>query len=562
MAANVKAILRTWEDLKAIRQPREASWQMCADYFMPNKDFSTQARPSEIIRRRIVSSLGPRILSRGSGLAVAYLIDQASPFIGPNVKHALVRAGRSSSLSSASIDYLGRLEYSIFDAQMMPKSGYISSISRAVLEAFLFGNGVQWIGRQRGFGPKYQMRPFRSCWFAENEDGDIDTLYFRYQMPAWRVCARWPDMARQNEQLWEKGGDEKRCQELVTLLAAVEPRAGGRMGAVATQKPFQYVLLAVDHQQVLEESGYDSFPYAVARLNVEEGSAYGTGQAWHALPDILAYNQFQQLMEKAAAGRADPILFTPGRLFPKGLDRRNGAVNRYDPTALGFQRLQEAIQRLEISGDPVAPANVMDALRRDAEEIFYVDWMSLNDGVQKTAEEIRDRRDLRLRAMSSLVPSIDRDLIGKGADRTLEIMAEEGLIPPPPEELGGMEVGWDYKGPLAMMQQRGQFEAVDRLYDLALKAIQLDPNAAHVLMVSEGLRVAADALGPPGGVLRSREDFDKLMDSLAEKAANDKTMEQAQQGATALRDGAQGLAALGGLSPSGGAGGRPVAQAA
>jgi hypothetical protein len=64
-------------------------------------------------------------------------------------------------------------------------------------------------------------------------------------------------------------------------------------------------------------------------------------------------------------------------------------------------------------------------LKRDAEEIFHVDWMSLNDGVEKTAEEIRERRDLRVRAMSAVVPSIDRDLIGRGADRTLEAMIEE-----------------------------------------------------------------------------------------------------------------------------------------
>lgn len=562
MAADVKAIMRRWEDMKSARMTREGAWQQAADYFMPNKDFSTTARPSELIRRRIVSSLGPRVLSRGAGLLVAYLIDQSSPFIGPNVDHALVRAGRSTDLAGPSLDYLGRLEWRIFDAMMMPKSGYISSVSRVAVEAMLFGNGVQWIGRKRGFGPRYQARPFRSCWFEENEDGEIDTLYFRYQLPAWRVIANYPDTAKACDKLWDLGKDEKSCHQLVTLLHCIEPREYGRAGAVATGKPFQSVTLAVDQQCVLEETGYESFPYAIARLNIEEGSAYGTGMAWQAMPDVLAYNYFQQKMQKAAGRRADPVLMKPGRLFPKPLDLRDGAVNNYDPSALGFQRASEAIQKLDIGGDALVAQTVLDGLKRDVEEIFFVDWMSLNDGVQKTAEEIRDRRDLRLRAMSSLVPSIDRDLVGKGADRTLEIMVEEGVVEAAPAELANMEVGWDYKGPLAMMQQRGQFENIDRLFDLATKAQALDPNSTHVIMVAEGLRAAAEALGPPGGLLRSREDYQKMVDSLAEKAAAATEMEHTTAAATAVRDGGQGVSSLLGAGPGGGQGGAPIQEAA
>jgi hypothetical protein len=36
--------------------------------------------------------------------------------------------------------------------------------------------------------------------------------------------------------------------------------------------------------------------------------------------------------------------------------------------------------------------------------VFYTDWMRLNESVQKTAEEIRERRDLRVGAMSAFVP--------------------------------------------------------------------------------------------------------------------------------------------------------------
>jgi hypothetical protein len=556
VGADFKAIDRNWDDLKQLRSAREGEWQSIADYFMPRKGFTVTARPTELMRRRVTSSLGPRILGRGAALLVAYLVDASRPFIGPNVDLGMVQAGRSLNLDAEGTDFLDTLQWAMFDRMMSPQSGFLSSISRLAIELEGFGTGIQWIGRKRGFGPIYQARPLRSCWIADNEDGEVDTNYFRYTIPAWKVLEKYPE-ADKVQKLRELGSDEKTYRQDVTLLHVVEPRKGGRAGAVATAKPFQACVVAPDFKAILDESGYDTFPYSVARLGVEEGSAYGTGMAWQALPDVAAHNWFRQKMEQAAGLRVDPPLAMPARLFGKPLDRRAGAVNTYNAAGLGFQNLRDAIQRFEIAGDPNAAAQIMDGIKRDAEEIFFVDWMSLNDGVQKTAEEIRDRRDLRVRAMSALVPSVDRDLLGKGADRTLQIMLAEGQLPPPPASLAGIDVDWDYKGPLAMMQQRGQFEGVDRLFDLTTKAIGIDENAKHALMVSEGLRAAAEALGVPVGVMRSRQDYDAAIEAQNTQAQDAADMEHVQGAATSLRDAGQGISSMMGAGPGGGAGGRP-----
>jgi hypothetical protein len=561
MGADVKAILRTWEDLKSLRMQREGEWQQIADYFMPRKSFSVTPKATELFRRRVTSSLGPRILGRGAALLVGYLIDVARPFIAPNVELGVAQAGRQVDLDPDALDYLDTVQWAMFDRMMLPQSRFLSSVSRLAVELRGFGTGVMWIGRKRGFGPIYQARPLRSCWICENEDGEVDTLYFRYTLPAWRVLERYP-AADLCEPLRRLGSNEATCHQDVTLLHVVEPRRGGRAGAVATQKPFQAVLLAVDQKFVLEESGYETFPYAVPRLNVEEGSAYGTGDAWYALPDVAAYNYFQQIMEKASGLRVDPPTLTPARLFGKPLDRRPGANNVYNATGLGFQNLRDAFQKLEVAGDPTPAAQIMPNLKRDAEEIFHVDWMSLNDGVEKTAEEIRDRRDLRVRAMSAVIPSVDRDLLGKCGDRTLEAMIEERQLPPPPASLSEAQVAWDYKGPLAMMQQRGQYEAIDRLFDLTMKAAGFDEDAKHVLMVSEGLRAAAEALGTPVGVVKSRTAYEADMEAMHAQAQQRSELEDTSLAATSLRDGGQGVSSLMGAGPGGGQGGRPMKQAA
>jgi preprotein translocase subunit SecA len=123
-------------------------------------------------------------------------------------------------------------------------------------------------------------------------------------------------------------------------------------------------------------------------------------------------------------------------------------------------------------------------------------------------------------------------------------------------------VDWDYKGPLAMMQQRGQYEAVAKLVDLTERCIGIDENAKYVVMVNEGLRAVAEALGVPAGVIASREDYDAKVAKLEQAQQDAHEMELVQGAATSLRDGGQGISSLAGAGPGGGQGGRPMEQAA
>jgi Bacteriophage head to tail connecting protein len=544
MAADWKAIMRTWDDLKSQRLTREAEWQQIADIFMPRKDFSCTPVPGQLRTRRVTTSVPQKCLSRFAAMLVGYMIDPTRPFIKPNVARGLVAAGRGVELDDASRDYLDGVSWSVFDRMMLPQSGFFGSVSRVALELGGFGSGVLFTGTKRGFGPKYQARPLRACWFAANEDGEVDTLYFEWSMPAWRVGLRYPKAAA-NEDLAKLIGDDKTASKPVKLLHAVEPRQHGRAGAVATNKPFASVVIAPEFKgAILEESGYESFPYAVPRLKVEEGSVYGTGLAWDALPDALVLNDLQRSVERGVAGRADPPMMVPNRLFAKTMDRRAGALNIYDESALGFQQLKDAIQFFPQGGDVGIGGDYMKMLEKRIEETFLTDWMTLRDSSNVTAEEIIERRQLRLRAMSAFVPSVDRDLMGAAADRTLEAMAATDQLAPPPEALSGVEVDWDYAGPLAIAQQQGQVDTIRQLFQLAAMARDLDEASVAVLAVDEGLRAAADAMAAPVGVLRSREATAELQSARQQQQQDMADAEIAAKSAAALRDAGQGAGAL------------------
>ncbi len=535
--------LTSWkfEDMKAHKLGRESEFQLIADHFVPRKDFSIAPRRGELRRRRLTSSVPAVALRNASAMLYSYLIDPTQPFIRPNAEGSLVAAGRSTRLGAKSSDFLDNMAWGIHERMMRPASGFLTSASRVALELWAFGTGVQWIGHKRGFGPTYQARPLRSCWISCNGDGIVDTLYFQFTLPLRRVFQMFPD-AKYVDAWREKASNDAGLEEPITILHCVEPRENGQKGGAKERKPWSERYLCLEAKAILQQGGYDSFPYAVPRLEVEDGSDYGTGRCWYALPDAIALSVLQQGVENGVDLKVSPPVMMPKRMFGKPLDRRAGATNLYDSTGLGFLSAKEAFQTLDLAGDVGMGTAYLDRLVNNVDAAMLVDWMRLRDTGNVTAEEIIERRNMRVSIMSAHVPGIDRDWMGVAADRTAEIMMAEGDLGQVPAELSGADVQWEYAGPLARAQQQRQAEAFDRMFARAMAAKELDPAAPYVLNIQEGLRACAEAEGLPIGTLRAREDVDALTEAEAERQAQAAEAEQTLKGAQALQAGGQGMA--------------------
>lgn len=540
--ATFKQLDRMFDELKQARLQREAEWQMLADIFVPRKDFSLPQRPNELRRRRLTSSVPGVAARRSAAFLVGNLVSHAQPFIKPNVARGLQQAGRPSDLDSKSRDFLTDVEWQVFDAMMLPESRFLTSASRLSLELLIFGSGIQWVGRKRGFGPKYLTRAMRACWFSTDEDDDVDTLFFQFTLPLWRAVERWPN---HGVEAWDRAmADEAKARQAVTIVHAVFPRIGGVMGAEARAKPFCEVYFCAEQKAILDESGYDTFPYAVPRLGVEDGSCYGTGLAWHVAPEAIVLHNLTQMAENAVGLQADPPLMVPKRMFGKAIDRRMGAVNYYDNAGLSFQNAGQAIQRVNIAGNVEVAAAWLARLESNVEGGLLVDFVRLRESGNVTAEEIVERRRLRIGAMAGFVPEIDRDWMGKGADRTLDVMVAEGIVRNPPEQLSEVDVDWDYAGPLAQEQLRGQVDSFEMAARLALEVRDLDQSAIYALNIEEGLRAVGEALALPPKAMRSRAEVAEMRarDEQAKILAENTQM--AEMAGRALQSGGQGAANL------------------
>ncbi len=546
-------VLRRWEDLKALRIGWEATWEEISAYVMPRRDFGVPKFPGELQHRRLFDATAMIGADRLAAMAFGFLVSPTMPFVRPDVHNSMRARGLSPDLEPGDADWMDGVQWSMFNHFMMAKSGFKTAGFETFSETVAFGTGVMRTGLRPGLGARYQSLPLRNCWLAANEDDEIDTLYYAFTLPAWRLMQRYPETAELD---CVKTASRRSDNEGVKLLLAVEPRQGGRAGAMSKAKPFKSCVIVVEAKVCVEEKGYDSFPYSVPRFYVKPGEVYGYGPGHLALPDARLLNAVMESVIRGAELKVDPPLMVPLRLFAKALDRRRGAVNYYSAGQLGLQNADQAVRPINVAGDVGLGVELVRELRLQVDAAFYVDWMRLRESAQMTATEVNDRRDMRLRGMGPIVGRMEADFMGPTADRTFEINAGEWHFGEIPQNLAGHDIQWGYTGPMALAQLQAQRESISLSLALAKQVAEFDKTAAMTIDAEEALRVFGDSVGLAPAVMRSRAVMADLRKKQTDEEAQARSAANDEQAARAFRDGAQGVNTL--VS----AAGQPMAEAA
>lgn len=546
--------IRYYHNLRVGRAHYDRKWQLVSDYILARRDFTVATRPNQLRPHRITSQVATQANARAAAFVLAYLIDPTRPNLLPNVRRGLAMQGRATDLEQDALQYVDKVSWTIFERMMLPRARLMLSLNSILQEFCAFGCGVMWTGRKRGFGPFYQARPLEACWWAENEEGEIDVLYFRQLLPVWRIVQRWPKAA--SCEGWEekfKIPDQHDEMEMSPIIIAVEPRIGGRPGAVGAAKPFKYVVIAEEKKTILDESGFDSFPYSVFRFNNFPGNAYAEGMGVGVLAEVMVLNHLQMAVEDIVEQKAMPPLAWPARMFPKPLDRRPGAPNAYNPAGLGIQSAKDAILKLDLTGDPGPVLEHIKYLTEVIERGYFVDWMNLRESGDMTAEEVTERRDIRLRGMASIVSNCEMPMTVLG-DRTLDGLKEEMMLPPSvPASVAGALVDWEYAGPLAIAQLRGNVQSLLQLIQARGLVAGQDPAAAQAIDLENTLRAIQQGLGSPPGTANSAQKVQAFrlqqqqqQEQMANAAKLKTVADAAKSGAGAASDLADAQATAGG----------------
>lgn len=372
---------------------------------------------------------------------------------------------------------------------------------------------------------------------ATSSRQQVDTLYREFKMTA-----------RQMEQQFGKAALSSTVQTLLTtspdawvdVCHAVEPNDSRIVTRDDSRNmPIRSVYWEKggDQDKMLRESGFKSSPIMVPRWDVNGENVYGSGPGSVALGDTKAL----QLMEKRKAQMLEkgvnPPMGAPGSLRGQRASILPGDITYIDQNAVGqgFAPLYQ----IDASWYGALRAEIM-AHEERINSAFFVDlflMISSMDDV-RTATEIAARKEEKMLMLGPVLERMNDELLDPLIDRVFNLMMEqsaprwEGLLPgspmlpPPPQELAGMDLNVEYVSILAQAQKALGVAGIERAISFAGSLAGIQPDIIDKIDFDQAVDEYTAMLGVPPTIIRSDEDVAQMRQARAQAQQEQQAMEQ------------------------------------
>ena len=310
----------------------------------------------------------------------------------------------------------------------------------------------------------------------------------------------------------------------------------------AKNMPWASVYWEHGREKPLRVSGYEEFPVLVPRWDVVGADYYGRGPGWAALGESKMLQELRYDYLEAQKLAIRPPVMGPTGLKKSQVDMEAGGVSFYDGN-VGFQPVYQV--RPDIPGQLQAIAESRQMIQR----FFYADlflMLASNDTRDMTAREVAERHEEKMLMLGPVLERLENELLDPLIERVFAIMDRMGLIPPPPEDLGGKLLQVEYISILAQAQRMVGIEGIERLADFVGRYAPVKPEVLDKVDFDEAIEQYARKLGVPAAVVVSDENVAAIREQRAQQqaqmeqmAAMQQAVQTAQQGAGAVRQAAQ-----------------------
>lgn len=332
---------------------------------------------------------------------------------------------------------------SMFHYRYSPHSGYQANQHDGYVSLGAFGTGCLFTDQFRDpsnptvRGLRYRNIHLGELFFAANFQGQVDKVYRRYKMTLRQIAQKWgedkmPEALR--SQLKDKPEDEK------VVLHIVKPRHNRDPEKIdAKNYRFASYYIIRETKTLMEEGGYRCFPYSTARYITAPGELYGRSPAMNVLPAIKVLNEEKKAILKQGHRAVDPVLLAHDDGILDGFSLRPGAVN-YGAVSADGRPLVHVLP----TGSMQIGKELMDDERMAINDAFLVTlFQILVETPQMTATEVLERAREKGALLSPTMGRFQSESIGPQIEREFDLLAWQGLIPPPPQAL--VEAGAEYK---------------------------------------------------------------------------------------------------------------------
>ena len=397
---------------------------------------------------------------------------------------------------------------------------------------------------------------FREIFIAENQYGEVDTVYRVYKMTLRQLAQKfgWDEMC-QVERNFQRDYENNMFGER-DVLHAIYPREdyqpwridaagkkwasdwvycrGGKILEFGSQA--KAPALANSKEAIIKEGGYDSMPAIVWRWRKNSDEVYGRGPAHDAFVSIAKINQMGRTNLVTAQQAAEPPLVAYSDLRG-AIQRTAGGVtymeaNRGDIRTRMPQQLTTGVQNLPFT------VEFQDRVAAVINEFFHTDvFMMMSQLAQggkserMVTEQVMELQGEKAAILGTRVGNLQSEAFDPLINRVYSIEAAAGRIPTPPDILlesvhSGVEV--QYLGPLAQAQTRlTTVRSIQSFLQVATQIAQMDPTIIHAINGPQMLRTVADKVDLPVDCVYDAKTFEKIIQGINQQAQHQQMVEDA-----------------------------------
>jgi hypothetical protein len=435
----------------------------------------------------------------------------------------------------------------LYQYRYAPKSNFASQNQQNFLALGAWGTGCVFIDRLRGIpsmremGIRYKAVHLAEVYFEESHQGIID-----------KATRHFPFTARQAIQ--EFGVDklppkivnaaEKEPDRLFYFLHCVKPRADLDPRRIDYKgMPYASYYVSVDEQVTIREGGYTTFPYAVSRYTQAPNEVYGRSPAMLALPALMTLNEQKKTVLKQGHRAVDPVLLASDDGIVNGFSMRPGAINAGGVSSDG----RPLVHALPVGNLAVAK-EMMDDERQLINDAFLVTlFQILTETPTMTATEVMERTREKGILLAPTVGRQQSEYLGPMIERELDILVEQGLLPPMPPALieAKGEYKIEYDSPLSRAQRAEEASGIMRTVEHALQVVNVTQDPAPLDHFNWDVIIPelASIQGVPAKWMRSDKEVMEIRSSRQDSAETQTAIQAAPAAAAMVK--AQAVAGKG-----------------
>ena len=532
-----KLLLSRWGQLRNERESWMAHWKEISDYLLPRSGrfFVDDRNRGDKRHNSIYDSTGTRALRVLAAGMMAGMTSPARPWFRLTTSDPQLDESAAVKAWLADVTRLMQMVFAKSNTyralhSMYEELGAFGTASSIVLADFdtVIHNYTLTAG-------EYAL--------AANSRGQINTLYRQFQITTAQMVR---EFGRENcsptvQNMFDRGA----LEQWVTIMQAIEPRADRDLTKRDDRNmawKSVYFEQGGSEDQILRESGFKRFPALVPRWATTGGDIYGNSPGMEALGDVKQLQHEQLRKAQGIDYKTKPPLQAPTSMKSRDVDTLPGGISFVDAaTPNGGIR-----SAFEVSIDLSHLLADIQDVRERIKGGFYADlFLMLANGTnpQMTATEVAERHEEKLLMLGPVLERMHNEILDPLIEMTFSRMVEAGIVPPPPEELQGIELNVEFVSMLAQAQRAVATNSVDRFVGNLGAVAGIKPEVLDKFDADRWADAYADMLGIDPELIVPGDQVALIRQQRAKAA-------EAQQQAAMLNQGADTAQKLGSVDTS------------